>query len=113
MSEATKQKLVELAELGTNFSGWDWAIVAVYLAGTVVIGLYVNRYIRNMADYVVAGRSLKSFIAIASFARVSRSAVLAISATSASYSALQYRGILLPSQAFSGEGISEHAQLPM
>ena len=66
MSEATKKKLVELAELGTNFSGWDWAIVAVYLAGTVVIGLYVNRYIRNMADYVVAGRSLKSFIAIAS-----------------------------------------------
>ena len=26
---------------------------------------YVNRYIKNMADYVVAGRSLKSFLSIA------------------------------------------------
>ncbi len=62
----TAQKLAELTELGTNFSPWDWVIVAVYLAATVAIGLYVNRYIRSMSDYVVAGRSLKSFIAIAS-----------------------------------------------
>jgi hypothetical protein len=26
----------------------------------VAVGLYANRYIRNMSDYVVAGRSLKS-----------------------------------------------------
>ena len=58
MPEAIKQ-------LGSNFTPWDWAIVAVYLAGTVAIGLYVNRYIRSMDDYVVAGRSLKSFLAIA------------------------------------------------
>ncbi len=55
----------KLSELGTNFTPFDWVIVAVYLAGTVAIGLYVNRYIRSMSDYVVAGRSLKSFIAIA------------------------------------------------
>lgn len=54
-----------LEKLGTNFSRWDWLIVAAYLSATVAIGLYVRRYIRNMADYVVAGRSLKSFIAIA------------------------------------------------
>lgn len=55
----------KLTGLGTNFSGLDWAIVGVYLAGTVVIGLYVNRYIRDMSDYVVAGRSLRSFLGIA------------------------------------------------
>ena len=49
----------------SNFTALDWVIVAVYLAGTVAIGLYVNRFIANMADYVVAGRSLRTFISIA------------------------------------------------
>ena len=49
----------------SNFSIWDWAIVAVYLIGTVAIGLYVKRYIFNIASYVVAGRALKSSLAIA------------------------------------------------
>jgi Na+/proline symporter len=48
-----------LAGIETNFGSVDWVIVAIYLAGTVVIGLYANRYIRNMSDYMVAGRSLK------------------------------------------------------
>ena len=52
-------------QLGTNFTAWDWVIVAVYLSGSVAIGLYANRYIRDMADYIVAGRSLRSFISIA------------------------------------------------
>jgi len=55
----------QLAHLGTNFTRWDWVIVGAYLLGTLMIGLYVKRYIRDMSDYVVAGRSLKSFIAIA------------------------------------------------
>jgi SSS family solute:Na+ symporter len=55
----------QLTLFQTNFTPWDWVIVAAYLAGTVAIGLYVNRYIRSMDDYVVAGRSLKSYIAIA------------------------------------------------
>ena len=49
----------------TNFSTLDWVIVAVYLCGTVAIGIYANRYIKDMADYIVAGRSLKSFISVA------------------------------------------------
>ena len=40
----------------TNFSTLDWVIVAVYLSGTVAVGLYANRYIKDMADYIVAGR---------------------------------------------------------
>ena len=54
-----------LSGIETNFGSVDWVIVAIYLAGTVVIGLYANRYIKNMSDYMVAGRSLKPHLAVA------------------------------------------------
>ena len=50
----------------TNFGPLDWAIVAIYLVGTAAVGFYVKRYIRNMDDYVVAGRALRSRLAVAS-----------------------------------------------
>lgn len=53
------------AELVSNFTGLDWGIVVVYLLATVAVGLYANRYIENMDDYVVAGRSLKSHLSVA------------------------------------------------
>lgn len=49
----------------SNFSLIDWAIVAVYLLGSVGVGFYVRRYIANMADYVVAGRALKTYLGLA------------------------------------------------
>lgn len=49
----------------SSFTVLDWFIVAAYLSGTVIIGLFANRYIKDMADYIVAGRSLKSFISVA------------------------------------------------
>jgi len=49
----------------TNFTNLDWAIVAVYLAGSVAIGLYVRKYIANMADYVVAGRGVRTALGVA------------------------------------------------
>ena len=57
--------LDDTLQLSTNFTNWDWVIVVVYLSGSVAIGLFANRYIRNMTDYIVAGRSLRSFISIA------------------------------------------------
>lgn len=57
--------LSALESLGSNFTWLDWVIVVVYLGITVAIGFYVNRYIANMDDYVVAGRSLRSFVSIA------------------------------------------------
>ena len=48
-----------MSGLETNFSGVDWVIVGCYLLGTVAVGLYVNRFISNMADYVVAGRAVR------------------------------------------------------
>ena len=51
--------------LETNFSALDWAIVGAYLVGTVIIGLWVNRYIKGMGEFLVAGRSLKTRLGIA------------------------------------------------
>ncbi len=51
--------------LESNFGYLDWTIVAVYLLLTLAIGLYANRYVGSMADYVVAGRSLGTYIGIA------------------------------------------------
>jgi SSS family solute:Na+ symporter len=49
----------------TQFTGWDWAIVTCYLLGTIVVGLYANRFIRGLDDFLVAGRTLRVPIAIA------------------------------------------------
>ena len=49
----------------TNFTGLDWVIVAVYLLVSVVIGLFVKRYITTMADYVTAGRGIGTCLGIA------------------------------------------------
>jgi SSS family solute:Na+ symporter len=54
-----------MPSLETNFSWLDWGIVACYLLGTVAVGLYVNRFIRNMSDYVVAGRAVRTWLAVA------------------------------------------------
>lgn len=55
----------QVIDIGTNFTPLDWVIVGVYLVGCVAAGLYVQRYVLNMSDYVVAGRSLNSFLSIA------------------------------------------------
>lgn len=52
-------------DFGTNFGLVDWLIVAVYLGVCVAAGLSVKRYVATMGDYVVAGRSLDSFLSIA------------------------------------------------
>jgi len=49
----------------TNFSALDWGIVAGYLSVSVVIGLLVRKYVRNMADFVTAGRGLGTCLGIA------------------------------------------------
>jgi solute:Na+ symporter, SSS family len=49
----------------TNFTGLDWGIVAVYLALSVAIGIIANRYVADMADYVVAGRGIRTALGVA------------------------------------------------
>ena len=39
----------------TNFTAWDWGIVGAYLGLSILIGLWANRYVGGLADYLVAG----------------------------------------------------------
>ncbi len=58
---------MDLSSLGiqTNFSPLDWCIVVGYLVVIVAVGVYVKRYITNVTDFIVAGRGLKTFLAVA------------------------------------------------
>lgn len=49
----------------TNFTALDWAIVGGYLLISVFIGFLVRKFIKNMADYVTAARSLGTCLGIA------------------------------------------------
>ncbi len=49
----------------TNFTSLDWWIIGGYLMISIVIGLFVTRYIRNMTDYIGAGRSIGTRLGIA------------------------------------------------
>ncbi len=62
-----EQMGIDFAKLGfeTNFSALDWCIVVGYLIGVVSIGVYIRKYIGSATDFIVAGRSLKTFLAIA------------------------------------------------
>ena len=42
-----------------TFSTIDWIIVFAYLAGSVVIGLLVKRYIASMTDYYAQRKYLE------------------------------------------------------
>lgn len=49
----------------TNFTGFDWGIVAVYLAISMFVGLLAKKYVYNMADYIGAGRAIGTALGIA------------------------------------------------
>ena len=49
----------------TEFGTIDWIIVVVYLAGSILIGLWANRYVGGLSDYLVAGRTLRIRLALA------------------------------------------------
>ena len=48
-----------------NFGIIDWCILIAYLVIVVGIGVYIRKYITNVTDFIVAGRGLKTFLAIA------------------------------------------------
>jgi SSS family solute:Na+ symporter len=49
----------------TNFTSLDWVIVAVYLVISIFIGIWANRYAGSLSSYLVAGRSLRIRLALA------------------------------------------------
>jgi len=51
--------------LQTNFTAIDWAIVVLYLLGSLGIGVIAFRYIGRMSDFLVAGRQVRLGLLIA------------------------------------------------
>ena len=49
----------------TNFATIDWVIVAAYLAISIVVGIWANKYVGNLSGYLVAGRTLRIRLALA------------------------------------------------
>lgn len=49
----------------TNFTHWDWVIVAVYLLISVIIGVTVKKYATGMTNYIGAGRSVGTWLGVA------------------------------------------------
>lgn len=49
----------------TNFGAVDWLIVGVYLMISVAIGLWVKRYVSDMATYIGAGRKVGTWLGVA------------------------------------------------
>jgi SSS family solute:Na+ symporter len=58
---------IDFASLGfeTNFGALDWCIVIGYIIIVVCIGVYIRKYVASATDFIVAGRGLKTFLAIA------------------------------------------------
>ena len=51
--------------LKTNFTAFDWALVIIYPMISLGIGLFVRKFIKNMGDFVCAGRGLGVALGIA------------------------------------------------
>ncbi|MFC1724856.1 sodium:solute symporter [candidate division KSB1 bacterium] len=49
----------------TNFGTVDWIIVIVYLAFIFIMGIVFKKYVKGLGDFIVAGRNLRLFLAIA------------------------------------------------
>src|SRR5664279_2797161 len=54
--------------MSTHFSALDWVIVIGYLAATMATGLYGRKFVGGIADFLVAGRELGTFLAVATLA---------------------------------------------
>lgn len=50
----------------TNFGPTDWIIIIVFLVVSTWLGLWAMKYIQDMDDYVVAGRSVRTYLGVAS-----------------------------------------------
>ena len=49
----------------TNFTSLDWGIVVAYLVISIFVGIWANRYVGSIAGYLVAGRTLRIRLALA------------------------------------------------
>ena len=44
--------------MATALTGWDWFMIAFWVGGTSLLGMYFGRYVETTRDYLLAGRRL-------------------------------------------------------
>ncbi len=49
-----------------RFSSWDWIIVFAYVVMTFVVGVAATKRVKNVADFLVAGRKIRFHLGVAS-----------------------------------------------
>jgi len=49
-----------------KFSGWDWTIVSLYIFLAIIVGMLARKRIKNVADFLVAGRQIRFHLGVAS-----------------------------------------------
>lgn len=54
-----------MPELSVSVSSLDWSIAAVYILAMVGVGVYTNRFVSSLDNYLVAGRQVRTGLAIA------------------------------------------------
>ena len=72
-------------ESHTGLTGADYAVIAVYIIGIVLLGTYAGRRQKNTEDFLLAGRSMRWW-------------PIAISLFAAFFSSISY--IAIPGEAF-------------
>ena len=43
-------------------TGIDWIVVVVFFAALIFVGLYMRKFMRGVADYLVAGRGMRKYL---------------------------------------------------
>ncbi len=51
-----------------TFNSVDWIILVIYLVLTMGVGFWMKRYVEDLSGYLVAGRRIKVFLGVATFA---------------------------------------------
>ncbi len=72
-------------DVGTAFTGLDWAVLAIYLVGTTALGVWLGRGQRDARDYFVAGGNVPWWAVLFSIVATETSALTFISIPGLAY----------------------------
>ncbi|MEN8255489.1 MAG: sodium:solute symporter family protein [Verrucomicrobiota bacterium] len=58
---------MDIIGLPSNFATLDWVIVVVYLAASLAVGIFANRFIHSISAYLVGGRASGTSLNVATY----------------------------------------------
>ena len=70
-----------------NMQWIDWAIVVALYVVLIVVGLYSRKYMRGVADFLVAGRGMRRYLGLTAGSAADMGAISVVAAMEAMYRA--------------------------